>query len=205
MNKCADVQQKPEARVKLAPLATISAQWHIIIEAHLFHLLGIGSGNRDTFVDYLRLSEEKSLKSLSVGISEEAMCEDLVFGSRIQTCVTEHLQWYWQNLADSIRDLYTELDGWGQDLELQALSFHFPKHSAIGNSRYGGKCNLRFGLPYKDLSDCFPQDYNLLIWLKMKHLGCFGRDYRIGTAFFQNSPPSRVIRNGINFSNICNG
>jgi hypothetical protein len=120
-----------------------------------------------------------------VAISEEEMCEDLVFGSRIETCVVEHLQWYWRNLADCVRDLYMELDGWGRDLEVRALSFHLPKHPAIDNARYGGECNLKCGVPYKDLSDCFPQDYNLPIWPKMKHLGYFGRDHRISTAFFQ--------------------
>jgi len=172
--------------VKIAPLATISSEWRSIVEAHLFRSLLIRSEDWDTFVEYLAPRERrKNLKGVSLWISGPAMSEDLVFGSRFEECVLEHLQEYWQRLADSIRELYTRLDGWGKDLEVRTLSVHLPVHPVIDNAHYDDEASLRCGVPYKDLSDYFPQGYTLPIWPKMKHLSYSGKEHRISTAFFQ--------------------
>jgi hypothetical protein len=180
-----DVKRELAKRVKLAPLATISTEWQKIVESHLFSSLWIESEDWETFLELLaRRERRKYVKYITLTISGSAMSEGLAFRGSVGTSRLSHLQQeHWQRLSDSVRTLYSELDSWGEDLAIVGLSLEFPKHPVIANADRYDQASIKSGIPYQDLSACFPPDFTLPEWPTVKKLSVRGNEHRVSTSF----------------------
>lgn len=187
--KIPDVAQELAQRPKIAPLATLSVAWRSVVEAQLFHTLRITSENWEAFKENLTQNQRRqSMRSITLIISSLGLSSGLGFGTSLKRSVPNHLQEYWQRLANSVKGFYDELGGRNQALAVRSICLTFPTHpviTATSNDRnYFGAGALRCGVPYKDLGECFPQGYRIPVLPTVQSVIHRGSDHRVSPVFF---------------------
>jgi hypothetical protein len=158
-------------RAKLAPLAAISNLWCSIVESYLFRKLYIKSDNWIQFVEFMsRRRRRQILREVTLEIRAKS---------------TGTGEDDWRSLADIVKTIYVELDGWGKDLTVQTLKICFPTHPVINVEYRSREMSLRAGVSYKDLSEYFSEDYAIPVWPTIRHLRFYGYCHRVSTVFFR--------------------